>query len=134
MDQSKLGLLIPALKQTCKEFFITKDSPAASASAEDVATTSAFLENRQMSILGGYMGMVSELSRSKVSSKNVIASYHEKLPGAQKVTKPKAKISAEVVATNIIVTPVSSPAAPRSTTARKSKRVATPKNKYTPPR
>jgi len=69
------------LNQTCDEFLITQ--PSLDASSEDIATTRAFLKNRQMSALDGFLGMVHELSRGSVSSGNTITAYREHVPTAK---------------------------------------------------
>lgn len=96
VDQSKLGLLLPVLKQTCEEFFIMdavdakpgRDEPSVS----DISATRIFLEHRQMSAADGFWGMVHELSRTKASAANAITSYRKHI-SAEAGSKSKANVT-----------------------------------------
>ena len=74
VDQSKLGLLIPVLKDTCEEFFSKgiDSSNDSDVSSQDFDITSEFLKKRQMSPVDGFVGMVRQLLRGESSDKNAI--------------------------------------------------------------
>ena len=62
VDQSKLHLLIPVFKQTCREFFITDPADAAAGAREDILRTDLFLRLRQITTFGGWWAMCRQVS------------------------------------------------------------------------